>query len=31
MAVDKARADIIGGNLSVVSYYENDSCPAISF
>jgi basic membrane protein A len=31
MAVDKARADIIGGNLSVVSYYEKDSCPEISF
>ncbi|MCV2888017.1 BMP family lipoprotein [Ruegeria aquimaris] len=30
-AVDKARQDIIDGNLKVVSYYENDSCPAINF
>ncbi|NVO56522.1 BMP family ABC transporter substrate-binding protein [Rhodobacteraceae bacterium B1Z28] len=30
-AVDKARQDIIDGNISVVSYYENDSCPALQF
>jgi basic membrane protein A len=30
-AVEQARKDIISGKLSVVSYYENDSCPAISF
>ncbi len=30
-AVDKARQDIIDGNVSVVSYYENDSCPALQF
>ncbi|MCU9836650.1 BMP family ABC transporter substrate-binding protein [Ruegeria sp. WL0004] len=30
-AVDKARQDIIDGNLKVVSYYENDSCPAVNF
>lgn len=29
--VDKARQDIIDGNVSVVSYYENDSCPALQF
>ncbi|NNE80457.1 MAG: BMP family ABC transporter substrate-binding protein [Silicimonas sp.] len=31
MAVDKAREDIIAGNISVASYYENDSCPALEF
>ncbi len=30
-AVDKARDDIIAGNVAVVSYYENDSCPALQF
>jgi basic membrane protein A len=30
-AVDAARQDIIDGKLSVASYYENDSCPALSF
>ena len=30
-AVDEARQQIIDGNLNVVSYYENDSCPAINF
>ncbi|MGV6805196.1 MAG: BMP family lipoprotein [Ruegeria sp.] len=30
-AVDKARRDIIDGNVTVVSYYENDSCPALQF
>ena len=30
-AVDKARQDIIDGNVAVVSYYENDSCPALQF
>lgn len=30
-AVDKARQDIIDGNIAVVSYYENDSCPALQF
>ncbi|WP_170573894.1 BMP family lipoprotein [Ruegeria atlantica] len=30
-AVDKARQDIIDGNVTVVSYYENDSCPALQF
>ncbi len=31
MAVDKAREDIIAGNVNVVAYYENDSCPALEF
>ena len=26
-----ASEKIINGELSVVSYYENDSCPAVSF
>lgn len=30
-AVEKARRDIIDGNVSVVSYYDNDSCPALQF
>jgi len=30
-AVEDARAKIISGELDVVSYYANDSCPALSF
>ena len=30
-AVDAARASIISGETKVVSYYENDSCPALDF
>ncbi len=30
-AVESARRDIIDGNVTVVSYYENDSCPALQF
>ncbi|MEY8830244.1 BMP family protein [Sedimentitalea sp. XS_ASV28] len=30
-AVDDARQKIIDGEINVVSYYENDSCPALSF
>jgi len=30
-AVEDARAKIISGDLDVVSYYANDSCPALSF
>ncbi len=30
-AVDAAREKIISGDLKVVSYYENDSCPAVKF
>ncbi|MCA0929960.1 BMP family lipoprotein [Ruegeria profundi] len=30
-AVADARSDIINGNITVVSYYENDSCPALQF
>ncbi|MBS0124852.1 BMP family lipoprotein [Thetidibacter halocola] len=30
-AVDAARQQIIDGSLNVVSYYENDSCPALQF
>ena len=30
-AVDAARQQIIDGELNVVSYYENDTCPAIKF
>lgn len=30
-AVEKARQQIIDGDLDVVSYYANDSCPALSF
>lgn len=30
-AVEEARQQIIDGELQVVSYYENDSCPAFEF
>ncbi|NOC46194.1 MULTISPECIES: BMP family protein [unclassified Ruegeria] len=30
-AVDEARKAIINGDINVVSYYENDSCPALQF
>ncbi|WP_299639487.1 BMP family ABC transporter substrate-binding protein [uncultured Ruegeria sp.] len=30
-AVDEARKGIINGDINVVSYYENDSCPALQF
>ena len=30
-AVDGAREKIIAGDLNVVAYYENDSCPALDF
>ncbi|MCV6586508.1 MAG: BMP family ABC transporter substrate-binding protein, partial [Marinibacterium sp.] len=30
-AVEEARQKIIDGDLSVVSYYESDSCPALQF
>ncbi len=30
-AADAARQQIIDGTLKVVSYYDNDSCPAIEF
>jgi basic membrane protein A len=30
-AVDAARESIISGETKVVSYYENDSCPALDF
>ena len=30
-AVDEARAKIISGELEVVAYYANDSCPALDF
>ncbi|MCA0905803.1 BMP family ABC transporter substrate-binding protein [Ruegeria marisrubri] len=30
-AVDEARKAIINGDIEVVSYYENDSCPALQF
>ncbi len=30
-AVDEAKAKIIAGDLNVVAYYENDSCPALDF
>ncbi|MEP3334213.1 BMP family ABC transporter substrate-binding protein [Sedimentitalea sp.] len=29
--VDEARQKIIDGEIDVVSYYENDTCPALSF
>jgi len=29
--VDAARDSIISGETKVVSYYENDSCPALDF
>ncbi|MGI9370688.1 MAG: BMP family ABC transporter substrate-binding protein, partial [Ruegeria sp.] len=30
-AVEQARRSIIDGDVTVVSYYENDSCPALQF
>ena len=30
-AVDAAREQIIKGDIEVVSYYDNDSCPALDF
>ncbi|MCV6593943.1 MAG: BMP family ABC transporter substrate-binding protein [Silicimonas sp.] len=30
-AVDAAKAEIVAGNLNVVAYYENDSCPVLDF
>ena len=30
-AVDSAREKIISGELEVVAYYTNDSCPALDF
>ncbi|WP_170427051.1 BMP family lipoprotein [Ruegeria arenilitoris] len=30
-AVEAARRGIIDGDISVVSYYDNDSCPALQF
>ncbi len=30
-AVDAARQQIIDGEINVVSYYENDSCPVLNF
>jgi basic membrane protein A len=30
-AVEAAKAQIIDGSLNVVSYYENESCPAMDF
>ncbi len=30
-AVDTARQQIIDGEINVVAYYENDSCPALDF
>ncbi|MCV2894062.1 BMP family lipoprotein [Lentibacter sp. XHP0401] len=30
-AIAEAREKIIAGDINVVSYYENDSCPALSF
>ena len=30
-AIETARRNIIGGNIIVVSYYENGSCPALEF
>jgi basic membrane protein A len=30
-AVEEARAKIIAGELEVVSYYANDSCPVLDF
>ena len=31
MAVDTARQEIIDGDLEVVAYYTNDSCPVLDF
>ena len=30
-AVDEARQKIIDGEINVVAYYENDSCPVLEF
>ncbi|MEP3948046.1 BMP family ABC transporter substrate-binding protein [Ascidiaceihabitans sp.] len=30
-AVEEARKKIIAGDITVASYYENDSCPALTF
>ncbi|MEO0916508.1 MAG: BMP family ABC transporter substrate-binding protein [Pseudomonadota bacterium] len=30
-AVDEAKAKIIAGDINVVAYYENDSCPVLEF
>ena len=30
-AVDDAKAKIVAGDINVVAYYENDSCPALDF
>ncbi len=30
-AVEDAKAKIIAGDINVVAYYENDSCPALEF
>ncbi|MEM6386599.1 MAG: BMP family ABC transporter substrate-binding protein [Pseudomonadota bacterium] len=30
-AVEEAKAKIIAGDLNVVAYYENDSCPVLDF
>ncbi len=30
-AVDEAKAGIIAGDINVVAYYENDSCPVLDF
>ncbi|MEO1537067.1 MAG: BMP family ABC transporter substrate-binding protein [Pseudomonadota bacterium] len=30
-AVEAAKADIVSGNITVVPYYENDSCPVLEF
>ncbi|MEM7718831.1 MAG: BMP family ABC transporter substrate-binding protein [Pseudomonadota bacterium] len=30
-AVDDAKSKIIAGDINVVAYYENDSCPALEF
>lgn len=30
-AIDEARQKIIDGEIKVVSYYDNDSCPALDF
>lgn len=31
MSIDEARQSIIDGKIEVVSYYANDSCPALDF
>ncbi|MEO0701161.1 MAG: BMP family ABC transporter substrate-binding protein [Pseudomonadota bacterium] len=30
-AVEEAKANIVSGDMTVVSYYDNDSCPALTF